>query len=147
MSSRCTDSTCTDCLFSDLSSRLGLSAEEGERWIVELVRDARLDAKIDLQKNIVTMNKPAYVPRLLVPSTEVDRASFYSPSVHQTISDRAKQLLDRAQYVLPAPAQGGVQEQDGQQRGGGGQKRGQKPQGGQQQGIGQGATPKPVETK
>ena len=44
---------------SDLSSRLGLSAEEGERWIVELVRDARLDAKVDLQKNIVTMNKPA----------------------------------------------------------------------------------------
>ena len=69
----------------DLSSRLGLSADEGERWIVELVRDARLDAKIDLQKNIVTMNKMA-------------------PSVHQTISDRSKQLLERAQYVLPQSA-------------------------------------------
>lgn len=44
--------------YSDLSSRLGLSPVEGERWIVELVRDARLDAKIDLQKNIVTMNVP-----------------------------------------------------------------------------------------
>lgn len=43
---------------SDLSSRLGLTSVEGERWIVELVRDARLDAKIDLQKNIVTMNVP-----------------------------------------------------------------------------------------
>lgn len=69
----------------------------------------------------------------------------HRPSVHQTISDRAKQLLDRAQYVLPAPAQGGMQDQDNQQRGGG-QKRGPKPHG-QQQGIGQGATPKPVEAK
>jgi len=59
-------------LISDLSSRLGLSADEGERWIVELVRDARLDAKIDLQKNIVTMNKPPCVlcSLVLVTNTE-----------------------------------------------------------------------------
>jgi len=113
----------------DLSSRLGLTADEGERWIVELVRDARLDAKIDLQKNIVTMNKP-------------------SQSIHQTISDRAKQLVDRAQYVLPAPAtSGGVQ--DGNERGG----RGDKPYnkqgrgGDRNQGVGQGQTPRPVEIK
>lgn len=34
----------------ELSDRLGLSREEGERWIVDLVRDARLDAKIDLKE-------------------------------------------------------------------------------------------------
>lgn len=33
-----------------LSEQLGLSAEEGERWIVNLIRDARLDAKIDLKE-------------------------------------------------------------------------------------------------
>lgn len=27
-----------------------MSREEGERWIVDLVRDARLDAKIDLKQ-------------------------------------------------------------------------------------------------
>ncbi|SCV70739.1 BQ2448_3501 [Microbotryum intermedium] len=40
----------------ELSDRLGLSREEGERWIVELVRDARLDAKIDFKENTVQMN-------------------------------------------------------------------------------------------
>jgi len=121
----------------DLSSRLGLSAEEGERWIVELVRDARLDAKVDLQKNIVTMNKPAV-------------------SVHQTISDRAKQLLDRAQYVLPAPAHPSGEEghSHGQQRGGDRKRGGGGPKQGHHRdghsgagGVGQGQTPKPVEVK
>ena len=36
---------------SDLSARLNLSAEEGEKWIVNLIRDSKMgiDAKIDLQ--------------------------------------------------------------------------------------------------
>lgn len=35
----------------DLSSRLNLSGDEGEKWIVNLIRDSKLgiDAKIDLQ--------------------------------------------------------------------------------------------------
>lgn len=38
-------------LRSDLSARLNLSAEEGEKWIVNLIRDSKMgiDAKIDLQ--------------------------------------------------------------------------------------------------
>ncbi|KAH8914771.1 hypothetical protein BT69DRAFT_1342320 [Atractiella rhizophila] len=40
----------------DLSDRLGLSKAEGERWIVNLVREARLDAKIDFKENAVHMN-------------------------------------------------------------------------------------------
>jgi translation initiation factor 3 subunit E len=37
---------------SDLSTRLNLSQEEGEKWIVNLIRDMRMgaDAKIDLEK-------------------------------------------------------------------------------------------------
>ena len=37
---------------SDLSERLNLSRDEGEKWIVNLIRETRMgaDAKIDLEK-------------------------------------------------------------------------------------------------
>ena len=43
---------------SDLSTRLNLSQEEGEKWIVNLIRDMRMgaDAKIDLEKVIFRFN-------------------------------------------------------------------------------------------
>lgn len=34
----------------DLVDRLGMDGEEGEKWIVRLVKDARLDAKIDFKE-------------------------------------------------------------------------------------------------
>lgn len=34
----------------DLAEQLGLSSGEGERWVVNLIRDARLDAKIDFKE-------------------------------------------------------------------------------------------------
>jgi translation initiation factor 3 subunit E len=39
-------------MISDLSARLNLSPDEGEKWIVNLIRDTRMaaDAKIDLEK-------------------------------------------------------------------------------------------------
>lgn len=42
----------SDVFDSDLSARLNLSQEEGEKWIVNLIRDMRMgaDAKIDLEK-------------------------------------------------------------------------------------------------
>ncbi|CAO1620476.1 unnamed protein product [Parajaminaea phylloscopi] len=43
----------------DLSARLNLSREEGEKWIVNLVRDTRADAKIDFKAGIVSMNLSA----------------------------------------------------------------------------------------
>ena len=36
--------------YRDLSRRLNLSPEEGEKWIVSLIRDNRSDAKIDFNK-------------------------------------------------------------------------------------------------
>jgi translation initiation factor 3 subunit E len=55
----------------DLSQRLNLSPEEGEKWIVSLIRETRSDAKIDFvkvllypwcnfsdKKGIVIMNHP-----------------------------------------------------------------------------------------
>jgi len=39
-------------VFSDLSERLNLSRDEGEKWIVNLIRETRMgaEAKIDLEK-------------------------------------------------------------------------------------------------
>ncbi|KAF7981184.1 hypothetical protein HWV62_34493 [Athelia sp. TMB] len=44
----------------DLSKRLNLDREEGEKWIVNLIRETRMgaDAKIDLEKNVIEINRP-----------------------------------------------------------------------------------------
>ena len=42
----------------DLSTRLGLNQDEGEKWIVNLIRDTRVDAKIDYKEGTVIMNHP-----------------------------------------------------------------------------------------
>ena len=42
----------------DLSARLGLNQSEGEKWIVNLIRDTRVDAKIDYRDGTVVMNHP-----------------------------------------------------------------------------------------
>lgn len=38
--------------------RLGLNQHEGEKWIVNLIRDTRVDAKIDYKDGTVVMNHP-----------------------------------------------------------------------------------------
>ncbi|KAK3904355.1 eIF3 subunit 6 N terminal domain-containing protein [Staphylotrichum tortipilum] len=42
----------------DLSARLGLNTDDAEKWIVNLIRDTRLDAKIDYKEGTVVMNHP-----------------------------------------------------------------------------------------
>ncbi|PIL22982.1 hypothetical protein GSI_15679 [Ganoderma sinense ZZ0214-1] len=44
----------------DLSERLNLSRDEGEKWIVNLIRETRMgaDAKIDLEKNVIEIHRP-----------------------------------------------------------------------------------------
>ncbi|KAF3941696.1 hypothetical protein ABW19_dt0200744 [Dactylella cylindrospora] len=42
----------------DLSQRLNLSQDDGEKWIVNLIRDTRVDAKIDYKNGTVLMNHP-----------------------------------------------------------------------------------------
>ena len=46
------------CTIRDLSTRLGLNQDEGEKWIVNLIRDTRVDAKIDYKAGTVLMNHP-----------------------------------------------------------------------------------------
>ncbi|KAL9050883.1 MAG: hypothetical protein Q9162_006358 [Coniocarpon cinnabarinum] len=70
---------------SELSGRLGLSQEEGEKWIVNLIRDTRVDAKIDYQKGTVLMNHPPM-------------------SVYQQVIERTKGGFFRTQVLNAAVA-------------------------------------------
>ncbi|KAF8857032.1 eukaryotic translation initiation factor 3 subunit E [Acephala macrosclerotiorum] len=69
----------------DLSTRLGLSEDEGEKWIVNLIRDTRVDAKIDYKEGTVVMNHP--------PS-----------SVYQQVIERTKGGFFRTQVLSAAVA-------------------------------------------
>ncbi|KAI8879964.1 eukaryotic translation initiation factor 3, subunit 6 [Backusella circina FSU 941] len=64
----------------EMSQRLNLTQEEGEKWIVNLIRDTRVDAKIDFEKNIVVMNTPV-------------------TSIYQQIIERTKGLTFRSQVL------------------------------------------------
>ncbi|KAK1760296.1 eIF3 subunit 6 N terminal domain-containing protein [Echria macrotheca] len=67
----------------DLSARLGLDADAAEKWIVNLIRDTRLDAKIDYKEGTVVMNHP--------PS-----------SVYQQVIERTKGGFFRTQVLSAA---------------------------------------------
>ncbi|KAF2835803.1 eukaryotic translation initiation factor 3 subunit E [Patellaria atrata CBS 101060] len=69
----------------DLSTRLGLSQDEGEKWIVNLIRDTRVDAKIDYQEGTVVMNHPPQ-------------------SVYQQVIERTKGGFFRTQVLSAAVA-------------------------------------------
>ncbi|KAG6328497.1 hypothetical protein ID866_10591, partial [Astraeus odoratus] len=48
-----------DPVTSDLSERLNLSRDDGEKWIVNLIRETRMgaEAKIDLEKNVIEIHR------------------------------------------------------------------------------------------
>ncbi|KAI9793127.1 MAG: eukaryotic translation initiation factor 3 subunit E [Candelina submexicana] len=69
----------------DLSTRLGLSQDEGEKWIVNLIRDTRVDAKIDYKEGTVIMNHPPQ-------------------SVYQQVIERTKGGFFRTQVLSAAVA-------------------------------------------
>jgi len=93
----------------DLSARLNLSREEGEKWIVNLIRDTRMgaDAKIDLSRNIIVIEKP------------------FAP-VYQSVIERTRGLSFRTQALgvaMQRRAQGEVvQAREGGERRGRGEK-------------------------
>ena len=69
----------------DLSARLGLNQDDGEKWIVNLIRETRVDAKIDYKEGTVVMNHP--------PS-----------SVYQQVIERTKGGFFRTQVLNAAVA-------------------------------------------
>ena len=64
----------------DLSGRLGLSDEEGEKWIVNLIRETRMDGKLDAREGTVVMNHPG-------------------GSVYQQVIERTKGMFFRASVL------------------------------------------------
>ncbi|MCJ1334989.1 eukaryotic translation initiation factor 3 subunit E [Bachmanniomyces sp. S44760] len=70
----------------DLSTRLGLNQDEGEKWIVNLIRDTRVDAKIDYKEGTVVMNHPPQ-------------------SVYQQVIERTKGITFRNAVLSAAVAQ------------------------------------------
>lgn len=71
--------------FRDLSTRLNLDPSEGEKWIVNLIRDTRVDAKIDYKEGTVLMNHPPM-------------------SVYQQVIERTKGAFFRTQVLSAAVA-------------------------------------------
>jgi len=66
----------------NLSERLNLSHDEGEKWIVNLIRETRMgaDAKIDLEKNVIEINRPPL-------------------PVYQNVIEKTRQLAVRTQAL------------------------------------------------
>merc|ERR1712127_472304 len=63
-----------------LAEKLNMSPEEAERWIVNLIRNARLDAKIDSKQGHVVMGTQA-------------------AAVHQQVIERTKGLMYKSQNI------------------------------------------------
>ena len=63
-----------------LADKLNMGIEESERWIVNLIRNASLDAKIDSQRGTVVMGSQALSP-------------------YQTIIEKTKNLFNRTQNL------------------------------------------------
>ncbi|UJR30073.1 hypothetical protein I4U23_017617 [Adineta vaga] len=64
-----------------LAEKLNMSSEEAERWIVNLIRNANLDAKIDSQNGAVVMGSQSLSP-------------------YQTIIEKTKNLFNRTQSLV-----------------------------------------------
>jgi len=64
-----------------LAEKLNMTPEEAERWIVDLIRNARLDAKIDSKQGHVVMGTQ-------------------SAAVHQQVIERTKGIMYRTQMVV-----------------------------------------------
>ncbi|EJD45672.1 eukaryotic translation initiation factor 3, subunit 6 [Auricularia subglabra TFB-10046 SS5] len=89
----------------DLSERLNLSRDEGEKWIVNLIRETRMgaDAKIDLEKNVIIISRP---PQPIYQSViEKTRGMAFRTSAIGAAIARA------AAPAPPAPAQQAVEAQ------------------------------------
>ena len=64
-----------------LGAKLNMAPEEAERWIVNLIRNANLDAKIDSQQGTVVMGSQILSP-------------------YQTVIEKTKNLFNRTQSLV-----------------------------------------------
>ncbi|KAJ3179978.1 Eukaryotic translation initiation factor 3 subunit E [Gaertneriomyces sp. JEL0708] len=78
----------------DVSQKLDMSAEAGEKWIVNLIRNARMDAKIDSSTNTVIMGQQ----QSSIYSQVIERTralSFRSSLLASNIEKREQELANR----------------------------------------------------
>jgi translation initiation factor 3 subunit E len=105
-------------LQSDLSARLNLSPDEGEKWIVNLIRDTRMaaDAKIDLEKVF-------FYPLFLFMLPFLDQQFFlqnvieiHRPAlpIYQSVIEKTRGLSIRTQALGAALSRTGQQQQQAQ---------------------------------
>lgn len=85
--------------FSNLSATLKLSQSEGEKWIVNLIRETRMgaDAKIDLEKVFLQYSRvfPGY--KLTVMFQNVVTTQRNHPPVYQAVIEKTRGLARRTQ--------------------------------------------------
>ena len=86
--------------FSSLAQKLTMERDEAEKWIVDLIRNAQLDAKIDSENNAVT----------LIQKTQ---------NVYQQVIERTKPLAFRTHVLATSIDKKNAQPAAGQQQGGG----------------------------
>ncbi|OSD07633.1 eukaryotic translation initiation factor 3 subunit 6 [Trametes coccinea BRFM310] len=89
----------------DLSERLNLSRDEGEKWIVNLIRETRMgaDAKIDLEKNVIEINRPP----LPIYQTVIEKTrglAFRTQALGVAMS-RTQQLPSAQDVAPPTPVE------------------------------------------
>ncbi|KAI9506090.1 eukaryotic translation initiation factor 3 subunit E [Coemansia spiralis] len=97
-----------------LTKRLNMKQEECEKWIVKLIRDTRMDAKIDFKDNTVIMN-PSYNPiyqqviertkalvfRSQVLNGAIDKRGSASPKKDEQRQDREQKVRNNKQQQKP----------------------------------------------
>ena len=87
-----------------LSERLNLGRDEGEKWIVNLIRETRMgaDAKIDLEKNVIVVARPPQpVYQAVIEKTR--GLAFRTSAIGAAIARQAQPAPVASDNTLPAP--------------------------------------------
>ena len=79
-----------------------MSREEGERWVVDLVRDAKLDAKIDFKEVRSSLASRSRPVADAVYSQNTVQMNHSETPVYQSVIERSKGRLFRAQAMASA---------------------------------------------
>ncbi|ETW38011.1 hypothetical protein PFTANZ_01249 [Plasmodium falciparum Tanzania (2000708)] len=64
-----------------ISSKVNLTREQAEKWIVNLIRNAKLDAKINSEKNCIEISTPP-------------------PNLYQQVIDKTQNLIMRSNFIV-----------------------------------------------
>lgn len=84
-----------------LSEKLNLTPEEGEKWLVNLIRNARLDAKIDTQTNTIMMGNNLFSTSHGGQSSDAKAAPLVgAQGIYQSVIEKTKGLNFRTTVLM-----------------------------------------------